>query len=238
MGTVSFSVILKKRENGLSWIAFSVRDTGIGITQEALDNLFRPFEQGKGVTQKYGGTGLGLVISKSIVQLFGGDIEVKSRAGEGSEFNFELVMEERAAEDEEEAAIENAAGKLKGRHALLADDVAINRVIAASLLEETGLEIDEAEDGVQAVELFKKSAPNHYDIIYMDIQMPNMDGYKATAEIRGMDRADARTVPIVALTANAFKEDIDRAIANGMNAHLAKPMEPEKMLEVTLRLLK
>ncbi|MDR1429775.1 MAG: response regulator [Spirochaetaceae bacterium] len=238
MGTVSFRMILKKREKGISWIGFSVRDTGIGIPEDALENLFRPFEQAKGITQKYGGTGLGLVISKSIVQLFGGDIEVKSRPGEGSEFNFELAMEETAAENEEEAAIENAPGRLKGRRALLVDDVAINRVIAASLLEETGLEIDEAEDGVQAVELFKESARNYYDIIYMDIQMPNMDGYEATARIRGLDRDDARAVPIVALTANAFKEDIDKASAAGMNAHLAKPMEPEKVLEVTLRLLK
>jgi CheY-like chemotaxis protein len=197
-----------------------------------------PFEQGhKGVTQKYGGTGLGLAISKSIVQLFGGDIEVKSVVGQGSEFRFELTMEETASNDSEEVAVEDAAGKLKGKRALLADDVAINRIIAISLLEETGLEIDEVEDGLQALECFRKSERNYYDIIYMDIQMPNMDGYEATARIRALDRPDARTVPIVALTANAFKEDIDKATGSGMNAHLAKPMEPEKVLEVTLRLL-
>jgi CheY-like chemotaxis protein len=208
------------------------------IATKALENLFRPFEQVKGITQKYGGTGLGLVISKSIVQLFGGDIEVKSRVGDGSEFRFELTMEEAATENVEEVAIEDAAGSLKGMRALLADDVAINRVIAGSILEETSIEIDEAEDGVQALELFKNSAPNYYDIIYMDIQMPNMDGYEATAQIRALDRADARTVPIVALMANAFKEDINRAISSGMNAHLAKHMEPEKALEITLRLLR
>jgi CheY-like chemotaxis protein len=238
MGTVSFSIILKKRENGISWIDFSVRDTGIGIPEKALENLFRPFEQGKGITQKYGGTGLGLVISKSIVQLFGGDIEVKSKVGEGSEFRFELTLQETAAEYDEEVAVEDAVGTLKDMRALLADDVAINRMIAGSSLEETGIVIDEVEDGVQAVEQFKNSAPGYYDIIYMDIQMPNMDGYEATAKIRSLDRADAQTIPIVALTANAFKEDIDKAIASGMNAHLAKPMEPEKALEVTLRLLR
>jgi signal transduction histidine kinase/CheY-like chemotaxis protein/HAMP domain-containing protein len=239
MGTVSFSIILKKRNNGISWIDFSVKDTGIGIPEAALEKLFKPFEQGnKAITQKYGGTGLGLVISKSIVQLFGGDIEVKSKAGQGSEFCFELTLAEAAADEEEEVAAEDVAGKLKGRRALLADDVAINRMIAISLLEETGLEVDEAEDGVQAVDVFKKSAQDYYDIIYMDIQMPNMDGYETTAQIRALDRPDAKTVPIVALTANAFKEDIDKATANGMNAHLAKPMEPEKVLEVTLRLLK
>jgi signal transduction histidine kinase/ActR/RegA family two-component response regulator/HAMP domain-containing protein len=239
MGTVSFSIILKKRDKGISWIYFSVKDTGIGIPEEAMQKLFKPFEQGnKQITQTYGGTGLGLVISKSIVQLFGGDIEVKSKPGEGTEFSFELTLQEAASYEEEEVAVEDVAGKLKGRRALLADDVAINRMIAISLLEETGLEVDEAEDGVQAVEIFKKSAQNYYDIIYMDIQMPNMDGYEATAQIRALTRPDAQTVPIVALTANAFKEDIDRAIANGMNAHLAKPMEPDKVLEVTLRLLK
>ncbi|MDR3123226.1 MAG: response regulator, partial [Treponema sp.] len=238
MGTVSFSIVLTKRENGVSWIDFSVKDTGIGIPETALEKLFKPFEQVKGITQKYGGTGLGLVISKSIVQLFGGDIEVISRVGEGSEFRFELTLEEAAAGNDEEAAVENAAGMLKGMRALLVDDVAINRIIAVSILEETGIAIDEAEDGAEAVELFKNSAPNYYNIIYMDIQMPAMDGYEATARIRSLDRADAWTVPIVALTANAFKEDIDKAIASGMNAHLAKPMEPEKALEVTLRLLK
>ncbi|MDR1971855.1 MAG: response regulator [Treponema sp.] len=238
MGTVSFSIIVKNRNNGISWIDFSVKDTGIGISEKALEKLFMPFEQGsKGVTQKYGGTGLGLAISKSIVQLFGGDIEVKSKAGQGSEFRFELTMEEAAAAGSEEVAVDDAADKLKGRRALLADDVAINRVIAASILEETGLTIDEAEDGLQALEWFKKSPQHYYDIIYMDIQMPNLDGYEATAQIRALDRPDAQTVPIVALTANAFKEDIDRAIGCGMNAHLAKPMEPEKVLEVTLRLL-
>ncbi|MDR2785482.1 MAG: response regulator [Treponema sp.] len=238
MGTVSFSMILKKRENGISWIDFSVRDTGIGIPEKVLENLFKPFEQGKGITQKYGGTGLGLVISKSIVQLFGGDIEVKSKVGEGSEFRFEITMAETAVKDGGEVTVGDAAGMLKGMRALLADDVAINRVIAMSILEEFGIEIDEAEDGVQTVEFFKKSPPDYYNIIYMDIQMPNMDGYEATTRIRGLDRTDAKIVPIVALTANAFKEDIDKAISSGMNAHLAKPMEPEKVLEVTLRLLK
>jgi signal transduction histidine kinase/CheY-like chemotaxis protein/HAMP domain-containing protein len=239
VGRVSFSIVVNKRNAGISWVTFSVKDTGIGISEEALQNLFKPFEQAnKGITQKYGGTGLGLVISKSIVQLFGGDITVRSNVGEGSEFFFELTLQEIASEDEEEIAVENIKDKLQGKRALLADDVAINRMIAISLLEETGIEIDEAEDGVQAVELFNKSAQDYYDIIYMDIQMPNLDGYSATAQIRALERQDAKTIPIVALTANAFKEDIDKAITNGMNAHLAKPLEPDKMMEVTLRLLR
>jgi CheY-like chemotaxis protein len=125
----------------------------------------------------------------------------------------------------------------KGKRALLVDDVPINRIIAANLLEFTGITIDEADDGLTAVESFSKSPEHTYDIIYMDIQMPNMNGYEAAAAIRAMDRQDAKTVPIVALTANAFKEDIDRALQYGMNAHLAKPMNEEKLLEVTLRCL-
>ena len=114
------------------------------------------------------------------------------------------------------------------------DDVAINRIIAIDLLEFTGLAIDEAEDGEQAVKIFEASPPNTYDIIYMDVQMPKMDGYEASMRIRAMDREDAGTVPIVALTANAFKEDIDNAMNNGMNAHLAKPLDVQKLIKISL----
>jgi CheY-like chemotaxis protein len=140
-------------------------------------------------------------------------------------------------EKEKEVSLEDAENQLAGRRALMVDDVAINRMIAISLLEYTGITIDEAEDGAAAVKKIMDSPVSTYDIIYMDIQMPSMDGYAATAAIRAIDRPDAKTIPIVALTANAFKEDIDRAIKSGMNAHLAKPLEMEKLLEVTFRLL-
>ena len=133
--------------------------------------------------------------------------------------------------------IEDVADRLKGKRALLVDDVAINRIIAASLLETTGLAIDEAEDGAEAVKVFAESPENAYDIIYMDVQMPVMNGYDAATAIRALDRRDAKTVPIVALTANAFKEDIDKAIASGMNSHLAKPMDPDRVMEVTFKLV-
>jgi CheY-like chemotaxis protein len=118
------------------------------------------------------------------------------------------------------------------------DDVEINRVIAMSMLESTGLEIEEAGDGGDALKTFQDSAPGYFDIIYMDVQMPVMDGHEAARAIRLLDRPDARTVPIVALSANAFKEDIDKAVASGMNAHLAKPLDMTKLLEVTLKALK
>jgi signal transduction histidine kinase/HAMP domain-containing protein len=218
---------------------FRIRDTGIGISKEALLNLFKPFEQANNrISQNYGGTGLGLAISRSIVQLFGGDIAVKSEEGRGSEFSFSILLPEAVMEKEEEVSLENVENRLAGKRALMVDDVAINRLIAISLLEYTGIILEEAGDGMAAVKAFTDSPMYTYDIIYMDIQMPNMDGYAATAAIRATpDRPDAKTIPIVALTANAFKEDIDRAIASGMNAHLAKPLEMDKVLEVTFRLL-
>jgi signal transduction histidine kinase len=237
-GRVSFRVICNERKDGKSLVDFSVRDTGIGISPEAMDMLFKPFQQADNqITQKYGGTGLGLAISKSIVQMFGGDITVDSEQGKGSEFSFSLWLEETRTEQSEAIPIKDIENRLKGKKALLVDDVPINRMIAASMLEATGIFIDEAEDGAQAVKMFHESAVNEYSIIYMDIQMPIMNGYESAETIRSLERKDAKTVPIVALTANAFREDIDQAIASGMNAHLAKPMDLEKTLKITLQLL-
>jgi signal transduction histidine kinase/CheY-like chemotaxis protein len=244
-GKIEFVIEEKERRDGAdqkrkeALLNFRIRDTGIGISKEAMLNLFKPFEQANNrISQKYGGTGLGLAISRSIIQLFGGDIAVESEEGKGSEFNFSIWLPEAATDKEEDVSLEDAENRLAGRRALMVDDVAINRMIAISLLEYTGITIDEAEDGAAAVKAFTNSPPYTYDIIYMDVQMPNMDGYAATAAIRAIpDRPDAKTVPIVALTANAFKEDMDRAIKSGMNAHLAKPLEMDKLLEVTFRML-
>ncbi|MDR1898613.1 MAG: response regulator [Treponema sp.] len=237
-GKIVFKILRRDNQDGKALIDFSIEDTGIGIAEEALPFLFKPFEQANGqIAKNYGGTGLGLAISRSIVQLFGGDITVKSRPGEGSEFSFSLRFPESVSGAKEEVSVQDATDILRGKRALLADDVAINRIIAINLLEFTGLAIDEADDGINAVKTFAGSPPYTYDIIYMDVQMPNMDGYEAALTIRALDRPDAKTVPIVAFTANAFKEDIDRAIVSGMNAHLAKPMDPEKVLTLTVKLL-
>ncbi|WP_010257350.1 ATP-binding protein [Treponema primitia] len=237
-GTIEFSITEKEKQAGKTLLEFTVRDNGIGISKEAQQSLFKPFEQASAQTsKKYGGTGLGLAISKSIVQLFGGDITLQSAEGQGSAFSFSLSFPDEAAQAEEELSLQNTENRLADKRALLVDDVEINRIIAVNLFEFTGLSFDEAEDGLMAVKKFRESAEYYYDIIYMDVQMPNMDGYEATAAIRAMDRADAKTIPIVALTANAFKDDIDRAIASGMNAHLAKPLEMDKCIEVSFRLL-
>jgi CheY-like chemotaxis protein len=167
--------------------------------------------------------------------MFGGDIAVNSVVDEGSEFSFDLWLEETAARQSEEVSSEDITDRLRGKKALLVDDVDINRVIAISMLEITGLEIDESNDGTDAVKKFSESAENEYNIIYMDVQMPVMGGYEAAEAIRALPRADAKTVPIIAMTANAFKEDVDKALEHGMNAHLAKPMDLEKTIEITFR---
>jgi PAS domain S-box-containing protein len=240
LGRIAFRIHMIDRADGATLVEFAVSDSGIGISEEQIRTIFMPFEQADStITQHFGGTGLGLSISSRIVQLFGGEIAVKSRPGEGSIFTFRIWLKEAETQTpEEETAMEDIDDRFIGRHALLVDDVDINRMIVVSLLETTGIEIDEAEDGVKAVEAFGNSPEGYYDLIFMDVQMPNMDGYEATRAIRAMAREDAGRVPICALTANAFKEDIDKAIASGMNAHVTKPVDMDKMVEVLMRFLK
>ena len=237
-GSIEFQMKKVDERPGRMLIEFAVRDTGIGISQEAIATIFEPFEQeSRKVSHKYGGTGLGLSISRSIVQLFGGDIAVKSELGHGSEFSFSIWLQESDVALPDNVTVSDATGRFRGKKMLLVDDVDINRVIVTSMLEDTGIAIDEAEDGLQAIKMFDASAEFEYDIILMDIQMPHMDGYEASQAIRAMDRPDARTVPIVALTANAFKEDVDKALKYKMDTHVSKPVEIEALLEVLFRFL-
>ncbi|MDR0312960.1 MAG: response regulator [Treponema sp.] len=237
-GRVTFTVKRRECIDGKALIDFAVLDTGIGIAEDALDNLFTSFQQAdKAITHTYGGTGLGLAISRSIIQLYGSEIKVKSKLGEGSEFSFTLALQETEEKGREEIYIEDLRDILKGKRALLVDDVEINRTVIIDLLHSTGIEFEEASNGATAVMSFSLSDENYYDIIYMDIQMPVMNGYDATKAIRLLDRSDAKTVPIVALTALAFREDIDKAIANGMNYHLAKPINADKLMEITFKLI-
>jgi signal transduction histidine kinase/ActR/RegA family two-component response regulator len=241
-GKIELSIAQKEKEDDKALVEFSVRDSGIGMSESTLAVLFQPFEQGnRQISRRYGGTGLGLAISRRIVQLLGGDISVESKEGEGSFFSFAIRMPLVVPEVEPElpaiADINDISNLFTGKRALLVDDVMVNRLIAADLLSSTGMDIDEADDGTVAVKMFEESAENTYDIIYMDVQMPTMDGYEATSTIRAMDRPDAKTVPIVALTANAFKDDVEKALKHGMNTHLAKPIEMDKLLETSIKYL-
>ena len=236
-GKILFLVRQIERRDNATLVYFSVSDTGIGISEQGLAMLFTPFEQGGGhISKTYGGTGLGLSISKSIVKLLGGDIHVSSIEGKGSEFSFSIWLNEDESEDSAATPLDDVSA-LKGKRLLLVDDVFVNRLIVIEQLSPTGLLIDEAEDGEEALEMFVASPVGHYDMILMDVQMPRMDGHQASRAIRSLDRPDAGSVPIIAMTANAFKEDVEQALAHGMNGHLAKPLENEKLMEILLTLL-
>ncbi|MCL1911514.1 MAG: ATP-binding protein [Leptospirales bacterium] len=229
-GKINFTVSNLEQKNNKYNIRFSVKDTGIGISPDKIEKIFEPFEQESGETsKKYGGTGLGLSITKRIVELFGGEIIVNSKPGEGSEFSFVIWLEETEHKEQDKTALD-VKDRFTNFRALIVDDVELNRLIVTSLLETTGMQTDEADDGTAAVEMFEKSDIGTYDIIFMDVQMPEMDGYEAASRIRAMERADAKTVTIIALTANAFKDDIDKALQSGMNNHLAKPIDFDKLM--------
>ena len=212
-------------------LRFSVCDNGIGMSEEQKSNLFIAFEQGdSSIALNYGGTGLGLAISQNLVRAMGGEIIVESVLEKGSTFNFIIKFQQTKLVEivpNGEMQIEDL--DLAGKHILLAEDIEINRVILMELLKETGVEIEEAVDGEQALQMFEQSAIHYYDLIFMDIQMPNMNGYQATDAIRRLNRADAKSVPIIAMTANAYREDIAQALESGMNGHVAKPMNLDQV---------
>jgi len=238
-GKIEFHIRKLDRQDNKTLLQFLVRDTGIGISEEALSTIFKSFEQADNrISKQYGGTGLGLAISQLIVQLFGGEISVDSSLGEGSVFSFSIWLKETTSVLPKEEEIDiDVADKFTGKRVMLVDDVEINRIIVMSFLEATGMIIEEAADGVEAVNKFMESPENAFDIILMDVQMPNMDGYEASLAIRALNRKDAQNVPIVALTANAFKDDIDKALKSGMNDHIAKPVEMDRLLKVLLKFL-
>ena len=224
-------------EAGRNRLVFTVEDDGIGLSEEQAQRLFSAFEQADAnITTRFGGTGLGLVISKTIVEKMNGWIGVAGVLGHGSTFTFEVELE--PCELPEAAALQERrlAGEydFSGVRILLAEDIEINREIFKALLESTHIAVDEAENGQVAVEKFR-AAPERYDMIVMDIQMPVLDGYGATAAIRALDVPRAAEIPIVAMTANAFREDVERCLAAGMNDHLTKPIDDEALKEAIAR---
>jgi signal transduction histidine kinase/ActR/RegA family two-component response regulator len=231
-GRVDFAVrqIGEIDEKGAAVLEFSVKDTGIGMSDEQQKKLFQAFQQGdNSIAARYGGTGLGLAISKRIVHLLGGDIRVSSTLGEGSTFT--VAISAQICEAPERADSGNSSSEnpvFKGKTLLLAEDIEINREIVSALLEPSGIRIIEAENGSDAIKKFEMFS-SEIDIVFMDIKMPLMDGFETTAAIRASGLPGADAVPIVALTANAFQEDIDKARAVGMNDYLSKPINIDKV---------
>ncbi|MDR3247517.1 MAG: response regulator [Treponema sp.] len=206
-------------------VHFMVADTGIGMKKEQMGRLFHPFEQSdKSIAARYGGTGLGLSISQNLVVQMGGVITVESVFGEGTLFEFNLTLPRGELAEESVGALPEEKEDFRGKRLLVVEDIDTNREILRELLEDTGVQIDEAADGAEGVEKFSNSPQHYYDLVLMDIQMPRMDGHEASQRIRALDREDASTVPIIAMTANAYREDVELAMAAGMNAHIAKPI--------------
>ena len=221
---------------------FSCEDTGIGISEEYLPHIYEEFSREHTSTEnKVPGTGLGLSIIKSMIELMGGSIQVESRQGIGTKFTVDLSFDMASKEEvygSRNAIKTSAIHTIKGKRILIAEDNELNAEIAKTVLEDVGALVTRVEDGQQAVELFKEKPAGTFDAILMDLMMPIMDGYTATREIRSLERSDSKTIPIIAMTANAFQEDAEKCIAVGMNAHLAKPLDVEKVMITICHLVK
>jgi len=242
-GNITLHADVADNENDDYKLRVSVKDSGIGISPEHKPRLFKVFSQAdSSISRQYGGTGLGLVISKNIVNMMGGDIWFDSVEGEGTTFYFtmETIAGKKKVPDTEDE-LDNSHGKgrkkdneaannFSGKTIMIVDDVEINREILISLLEPTNIHIICAENGKDAIDkLLASQEP--IDLIFMDVQMPIMDGYEAAIRIRTSGRNDSLNIPIIAMTANVFKEDVQRCIASGMNDHIGKPISIEDTIE-------
>jgi signal transduction histidine kinase/CheY-like chemotaxis protein/PAS domain-containing protein len=234
-GEIRLEAALISEEDGICRLQCGVSDTGIGLTEEQKERIFLSFEQADiGISRQYGGTGLGLTISQKIVELMGGEIWVTSEAGQGAAFTFTVNLRRGLAPIPETSDTGFDPGGFNGKVILMAEDLEINREVVALLFQPFSLQIEFAEDGEQALKKFTED-PERYDLILMDVQMPVMDGFQATRLIRALDVPRAKTVPIIAVTADVFKEDVDRCLAAGMNAHIAKPINLTEALGVIKR---
>ena len=214
---------------------FIIRDTGIGIKEDYMPHIFESFTREERTTvNRIQGTGLGLAITAKIVEMMGGTISVKSKLGEGSEFTVELELE--PFETDSQANAENSENiDLAGHRILLVEDNAINAEIARMILEQYGAEVQQAENGKIGLEALQEKGPGYYDAVLMDIQMPVMNGFEATKAIRALGGAYATALPIIAMSANAYDEDVRDCLAAGMNGHIAKPFNPDELMRILRR---
>ena len=244
-GQVTLSIDELANSDSMTEMKFSITDTGIGISEEGKKKIFAAFEQAEdSIVNQYGGTGLGLAISSDFVHLLGGKLEVDSEVGKGSTFYFTLHIDiptisqcqelEILAND---ASSEETEFDLSGIHILMAEDNEINSEIAKTMLEMANATVSAVSNGLEAYELFYQQPIGTFDLILMDINMPVMNGYDATKKIRTSDHPNAKTIPILALTANAFDEDKRDALAAGMNGHVSKPIEMPVLMKKIRKLL-
>ena len=223
----------------MTTMEFVCQDTGIGMTEEFQKCVFEPFAQEHtGSRTKFAGTGLGMAISRKLVEKMGGTITFESEKGVGTTFVIRVPFKIDPDADKREEQKEVSEKSIKGLHILLAEDNELNMEIAEFMLQNEGADVTKAWDGQEAVELFRNSEPGEFDVILMDIMMPVMNGYEATKIIRSLDREDAKVIPIIAMTANAFTEDRIRAKEAGMDEHVAKPVDVELLLKVIHKLVK
>lgn len=239
-GKVTFSVEQKSYENDKAILCFTIQDTGIGMDKEYIPKLFEAFSQeDSDSTSRYGGSGLGMAITGSFIKILSGEIKVESEKGVGSTFTVTVPLSKvNEADYDQSIKAESPAEdfSLTGLHILIAEDQEMNAEILSELLEMEEAGSEWAENGQRAVEMFESSKPGQFDAILMDMRMPVMDGLTATREIRKLSRPDAAEIPIIALSANAFEEDVKQCLLSGMNAHLPKPVDIDKLKE-TLRKL-
>ncbi len=234
-GTVTFSSTIKPVDDEHAVFCFSVSDTGIGMTSEFLAHIYEPFAQeGDDARSKFQGTGIGMSIVKSLIDMMGGTIEISSEVGVGSTFNVRIPLDIDKNPQAKECTAEHTVSScsLTGMNVLLAEDNELNAEIAQALLESEGIVVTRAADGNEAVKLYVGRPAGSFDAILMDIMMPGMNGYEATRAIRLSEKADAADIPIIALTANAFNEDAKAAHDAGMNAHLPKPLDFNKLKNI------
>ena len=239
-GTITVTLQELRCEGGKAWIRFTCADTGIGMSEEFQKHIFEPFTQeALDARSTYGGTGLGMSIAKSLVDKMDGTITFESKQGVGTTYVITLPFEiDRDAEPQPGHEKSMDASTLQGMRVLLVEDNDLNLEIAQFLLENAGMKVTTARNGQQAVDTFAAAAPGSFDAILMDVMMPVMDGYEATRTIRRLDRPDAGSIPILAMTANAFTEDRRRAYEAGMNEHLTKPLETELVLKTLAKYVK
>jgi len=231
-GSVQINALARAVENETLTLHIEVIDDGMGMSKEQQEILFLPFEQADGgIDRKFGGVGLGMAISQHIVGLMDGEIWVESELGQGTKAAFTVKMRLKTLEAKESGPV-----TFEGKTALLAEDVEINREIVMAMLEETGLQIECAVDGREAVDIFSAS-PEKFDIIFMDINMPEMDGVEATRRIRSLQTPKGTAVPIIAMTANVLAGEIESYLAAGMNDHVGKPLDYEKLIELLRKYL-